>query len=163
MPRPGFSQPCLLFDSMRSRVTPRPDVSGSRSMRRGFSLLESLLALAILAVGLAAISQHAFNAYQAGLRLQLETEGLLLAENAMLECIALERWQSESAPKTVPGFQAWQVECHCTPVNTQSPTGLLCLQVHAWKEGPHRHWSDTTLERLVRVPPQPNPAKASRP
>jgi len=127
----------------------------SRFVRRGFSLLEILLSLALLAVAMSGIGQLLETGLQAALRNQLRTEGQFLCEGKLAELIIDPTAQQTTGETDFPDHPQWR----WSVVTSEGPrTDLLRLEVaaiHYTEEQSPREDMRVTLVRLIRVPTTP--------
>jgi type II secretion system protein I len=138
--------------SVRRLSCPRRDL---RIERRGLTLLEMLLAAAILAMSLAVLARQNGVGVRAALRSQLETEAAvlcqsqlnrLLAENAAMETIT-ERPLADAGSQSHRWMWSAQVEPYSVPE-------LRLVTVTVFAEGIHREISTVKLSRLVPAAPK---------
>ncbi len=118
--------------------------------RSGLSLLEVVLAVAILAGALAALGHQASVGVNAALRSELSTEAALICQSRMdfLQVEGLRRLPVVEQP--VDGRKDWRWSAELMPSEFE---GLHLLRVSVHKaSGRLERWSRWTLTRLVRVP-----------
>jgi len=124
----------------------RPTQTASRSRRRGVTLLEVLLATAIMAIALTALGRRGFVAIRAAEKSRQQAEAVLIARSALdgllahtLRPAATEtRWSDTSE---------WLWWSETTPSET---AGLVTLRVHVREPSDSPRVPTLTLAQLVR-------------
>jgi len=142
---------------IRSTVNPRLPNSEQTfaSQRTAFSLFEILLALALLAGAMAAISQLMEIGLQASLRNQLRTEGMFLCERKLAELLVGEDLPTTTSETPFEDAAGWSWS---TTTADGPRTDLLRLEVnsvHYTDEDSPREDMRVTLVRLIRIPTVP--------
>ena len=143
---------------MKRTFHPSANRYRSRRSRRGLTLLEMLLAAAILAMSLAVLARQNGVGVRAALRSQLETDAAVLCQSQ------LNRLLMQNVPvDTIPerpladaGSEShrwmWSVR-----VEQSSMPELQLITVTVFAEGIHREISTVTLSRLVPIETQSSP------
>ena len=118
--------------------------------RRGLTLLEMLLAAAILAMSLAVLARQNGVGVRAALRSQLETESAVLCQSQLNRLLS-EKTPADSVaerPLTEAGSKShrWMWSAQVEP---SSVPELRLVTVTVFAEGMHREISTVKLSRLV--------------
>ncbi len=99
------------------RTTARRRVSRQRAARGGLSLLEVIIALAVLAGSAAVIAQMVEMAVRRSTRSEERTEAVTLCHNLMNELVAGVRpWQNMASPQPVDLFSPWDYQVTVEPL-----------------------------------------------
>jgi general secretion pathway protein I len=131
-----------------------PSVAASRALsererRRGLSLLEVLLSLAIFLVAMTGLSQLIANGVRASLRAKLETEAILRCESKLAEIVAgAEMFQSVSETP-FPDDSAWVWSSTLVPRDNDL---LYEIEVLVERKGAGDGRVRYALKRLAREP-----------
>lgn len=133
-----------------SDATGSDRLTSSGGRRVGLSLLEVVLAVAILTGALAAIGHQASVGINAALRSELSTEAALRcqAQLELLQAGGLRRLPVTD--QVLPGRNDWRWSAELLPSDFE---GLQLLRVSVHRVGGRQErWSRWTLVRLVRAP-----------
>ena len=132
------------------RRSRRGAVSGC--LRRGLSLIEVMLSVAILAGALAVLGHQASVGVNAALRSQLSTEAALKCQAQMESLLAIGFRGLPVSDQALPGNGAWHWSAELRPSEFD---GVQVLQVSVYKPGGRlERLSRWTLTRLVRSAPK---------
>lgn len=101
------------------------------SARSGFTLLEVLLATAILLGAIAALGQLATHGRTAALRTQFETEAALLCDSIMAEIVASARPLTFDRDQPIDGRPDWTWRARETTGPTDALRSVSVTVVHA--------------------------------
>lgn len=128
--------------------------------RRGLTLLEMLLAAAILAMSLAVLARQNGVGVRAALRSQLETESAVLCQSQLNRLLS-EKTPTDSIaerPLTEAGSKShrWMWSAQVEP---SSVPELRLVTVTVFAEGMHREISTVKLSRLVPAFPEASPQR----
>lgn len=128
--------------------------------RRGLTLLEMLLAAAILAMSLAVLARQNGVGVRAALRSQLETESAVLCQSQLNRLLS-EKTPTDSIaerPLTEAGSKShrWMWSAQVEP---SSVPELRLVNVTVFAEGMHREISTVKLSRLVPAFPEASPQR----
>ena len=125
-------------------------LTGSGGRRAGLSLLEVVLAVAILTGALAAIGHQASVGINAALRSELSTEAALRCQTQMelLQAGGLRRLPVRD--QVLPGQNNWRWSAELLPSEFEG-VQLLRVSVHR-VGGRQERWSRWTMVRLVQAP-----------
>lgn len=133
-------------------------VSRNVVSRSGASLLEVLIASAILLVSIAALTSQALVGVRAAKRAQLQTLANVICRSVLAEQAVLSKLSSTPA-RRVPGLEDWMVQTRVESLSDaksiidQNAAGSLSLlSVTAWQPGINERLSKTTLSQIVRHP-----------
>jgi len=103
-------------------------------MTRGFTLLEVMIAMAILALSLVVIFSHQATSIDLGNEARIVTKATFLAQEKMVELIAQESLEVERSADEVK--EGWPVFKWETEVDESDQEGLKKVSVLLkWKEG----------------------------
>lgn len=121
-----------------------------RATRRGITLYEVVIAIAIFAGAIAALSEALTTATRAALQSRLQSQAVLLCQTKMAEVVAgaTPATSSGSVPFTDPGLEGWSWAVNVAPA---SHTGIN--QVEVIVSGPQSANSvdaSFTMTRLLR-------------
>ena len=140
MPLPGELNPRSLTSRRR----------GQRGRRRGLTLLEVLLSLAILAVALGAIAQLTANGVRGGVRSRLQMQAVARCQSKLAEIVTGAEPLRPVERLCFEDDRRWTWSLTIAP---QTPSGLLLLQVSVDRvTGSRVAEVSYTLNRLVRPP-----------
>jgi prepilin-type N-terminal cleavage/methylation domain-containing protein len=121
-------------------------------LRSGLSLIEVMLALAILAGALAVLGHQASVGVNAALRSQLSTEAALKCQTQMETLLAIGFRGLPVSNQALPGHEAWHWSAELLPSELES---VQMLRVSVYKPGGKlERLSRWTLTRLVRATPK---------
>jgi type II secretion system protein I len=131
-----------------------------QSQRRGLTLLEMLLAAAILAMSLAVLARQNGVGVRAALRSQLETEAAVLCQSQLNRLLS-KKTPADSIPErplTEAGSKShrWMWSAQVEP---SSVPELRLVTVTVFAEGIHREISTVRLSRLVPAAPEASPQR----
>lgn len=116
--------------------------------RRGLSLIEVMLSVAILAGALAVLGHQASVGVNAALRSQLSTEAALKCQTQMESLLAIGFRGLPVSDQAFPGNAAWHWSAELLPSEFE---GIQVLHVSVYKPGGRlERLSRWTLTRLVR-------------
>lgn len=124
--------------------------------RQGASLLEVLLATAVLLISIAALSTQMMVGVRSANRINLQTISISLCRSVLAEQLSARNPTSVST-KRVDGFSDWMVQTKIEPVigdrgllGTCEREQMILVSVTAWQEGRYENVSKTTLSQIVR-------------
>jgi type II secretory pathway pseudopilin PulG len=121
------------------------------AQRGGLSLLETVLAVAILAASLAALGQQTFVGLRAGVRTDVESRAALLCQS-QIESLLLEHTPSLPVHnQPIPHESDWMWSAELRPVSDVDGMQWLVVSVH--KPGASEALSQYSLSRLIPVSP----------
>jgi prepilin-type N-terminal cleavage/methylation domain-containing protein len=118
----------------------------SSPKRKGFTLLEVLLALAILLFSLAAIGNLSFVGMKASARCHLQSEACWHAHTVLEEIGAGIRKPVTAGPMPIEAGSAWMVKIRARP--TDIPR-LTDVEVQVWKAGSQAEQSRVGLAKTI--------------
>lgn len=121
---------------------------GGRTLRKGLTLLEILLASVILAGALAALAQQNSTGVQAALRSQLETEAAVHCQSILNRLLVEGMPSREVIEQKLPQHDRWRWSAR--RIDSQFE-GLSLLTVTVFQEGATRKISAFSLSRLVET------------
>lgn len=126
MIRPGRSL-ATSRTAARQRV-PRRHVPRQHAARGGLSLLEVIIALAILAGSAAVIAQMVEMAVRRSTRSEERTEAVTLCHNLMNELVAGVRpWQNMTSPQPIDLFSPWDYQVTVEPLGFADLAALTVI------------------------------------
>lgn len=116
--------------------------------RRGVTLIEMLLATAILAVALTVLAQQNTFGVQAALRAELETESALRCQSLLNQLLLNHQLSDRPAQNSFSDDPAWKWQLS---VRASQWPGLQLVHVEVFRSGEYESLSRTRLTRLVPV------------
>jgi prepilin-type N-terminal cleavage/methylation domain-containing protein len=123
------------------------------STRRGFTLLEVLLALTILLFSLAALANLSFVGVKAATRGQLQSEASWHANTVLEEIAAGIRKSVTTRPRPIEAGSDWIVAIRA---NAGEIPGLKFVEVQVWKSGSNPEHSRIQLTKMIYDRETPN-------
>lgn len=116
--------------------------------RAGLTLLEILLAAAILATALSALGQHSSTGIRAALRSELQTEAAARCQTQLNRLLIGEVWlpAGGSLERSFEDDPRWKWTATMRPFVEQE---LSVLSIAVFKEGPNRQLTTFQLSRIV--------------
>lgn len=146
---PGFLMSSVFHSHRTGRLRRR---AAGLCGRGGLSLIEVMLAVAILAVALAALGHQASVGVNAALRSQLSTEAALKCQTQMELLLAIGFRGLPISNQPIPGSGVWHWSAELLPSQFES---VQVLRVSVYKpRGRLERMSRWTLTRLVRSAPK---------
>ncbi len=118
----------------------------STSKRKGFTLLEVLLALAILLLSLAALGNLSFVGMRASTRCHLQSEACWRAHTVLEEIGAGIRKSVTAGPMPMEAGSDWMVTIRARPTDVPK---LIDVEVQAWKAGHQAEQSRVSLAKTI--------------
>ncbi len=132
------------------RSFPRTDLHRHRSSRRGLTLLEIILALAIFFGSLAALAQLSWNGARAAVQARLKTQAIIRCEAKLAEVLSGAQRLAPVTNTPFPDNAAWTWSLKITETNYPD---LLQLEVMVSHSGNSRMANTQfTLRRWMRDP-----------
>lgn len=119
----------------------------ARYDRAGVSLLETVLAVSILAAALAALGHQTFTGLRASVRAELETRAALLCQSRMETLIHTQDMTLPISREPIPDAPDWRWSAQLQPV--PDVDGLQWLIVSVVQPGPQAALSQYSLVRLI--------------
>lgn len=120
-----------------------------RHVRAGVSLLETVLAVSILAAALAALGHQTFTGLRASVRAELETRAALLCQSCMETLITTRDMTLPVSGEPIPDAPDWRWSAELKPV--PDIDGLQWLIVSVVQPGPQADLSRYSLVRVIPV------------
>ena len=135
------------FDNSKRR--PRRSRICDRSRRHGLSLLEVILAIAILGTSMAIIGQVFFAGYRSAVKARDLSDATILCDSVMAELAAGSiEFTSSTSGAQIPGIQGWEYSVDTVQSNVE---GLLLTTVAV-----NRQNSNSISMSIVRMLPDPD-------
>lgn len=119
----------------------------TKHVRAGVSLLETVLAVAILAAALAALGHQTFVARQASVRNEATTNAALLCQARLESLLAQMNVSLPVQNQPVPEAPDWQWSAELRPISDLEEADWLVVSVH--QPGPRAALSRYSLSRLI--------------
>lgn len=141
-----------LFDSFREQAFLNQHHRRDQHHRRGLSLLEVVLSLAVLAVSVGLLSQLLESARTGASRASYETEALIHAESIMSEIFASETLPDDVTDMAIGEEVAWVYSLHSEPTDWDTLTLLTLTVQHKSPRGLID--SEVILTRFMMLPAQ---------
>jgi hypothetical protein len=120
---------------------------GTKNVRDGVSLLETVLAVAILAAALAALGHQTYVALRASVRAEAETSAALLCQSRLESLLAGMDVSLPVRNQPVPEAPDWQWSAELLPIADLDGAEWLVVSVH--QPGPQAAISRYSLSRLI--------------
>jgi len=117
--------------------------------RAGVSLLETVLAVSILAAALAALGHQTFTGLRASVRVELETRAALLCQSCMETLVTAQDMTLPISGEPIPDAPDWRWSAELKPV--PDIDGLQWLTVSVVQPGPQAELSRYSLVRVISV------------
>lgn len=115
--------------------------------RAGVSLLETVLAVSILAAALAALGHQTFTGLRASVRVELETRAALLCQSCMERLVTAQDMTLPISGEPIPDSPDWRWSAELKPVPDIDE--LQWLIVSVVQPGPQAELSRYSLVRLM--------------
>lgn len=142
-----------------AELTP-PRLPRSAARRTGISLLETVLATAILAAALAALGHQTFVGVRAAARMELETKAALLCQSRM-ETLLLQNAPATTVQnQPVPEEPGWLWSAELSPASELA--SLQWLTIRVFRPGSQESLSRHQLSRLIPAGSNPETGAASQ-
>ncbi|HET6328936.1 MAG TPA: hypothetical protein VFG04_29905 [Planctomycetaceae bacterium] len=143
---------------MKRRLAPRPVRSQgpvgkeANHTRRGITLYEVVIAIAIFAGAIVALSEALTTATRAALQSRMQSQAVLLCETKMAEVVAgaTPATSSGEVPFTDPGLEGWTWSVNVNPA-THAGINQVEITVNR-RQGANSVDASFTLTRLLRDP-----------
>jgi len=119
----------------------------AKNVRAGVSMLETVLAVAILAAALAALGHQTFVALRASVRGEAETSAALLCQSRLESLLAGQDVSLPVRNQPLPEAPDWHWSAELRPIADLDGADWLVVSVH--KPGPEAALSRYSLSRVV--------------
>ena len=129
-------------------AVPRPGCRAGQGRRRGLSLLEVILSIAILGTSMAVIGEVFYSGYRSAVKARDLSDATLLCDSVMAEIAAGSIELENTSSANVPGMQGWDYSVETVDSDV---AGLLLTTVAVRRQG-----SNNISMSIVRMLPDPD-------
>ena len=137
------------FDNPTAASATRRSVCrAGQSRRRGLSLLEVILSIAILGTSMAIIGEVFYSGYRSAVKARNLSDATLLCDSVMAELAAGAIELENTSGASIPGIQGWDYSIETTDSDV---SGLLLTTVAVRRQG-----DNNISMSIVRMLPDPD-------
>ncbi|HEV7998312.1 MAG TPA: hypothetical protein VGP63_00440 [Planctomycetaceae bacterium] len=136
----------------KRRLTQRPVTKDANRTRHGITLYEVVIAIAIFAGAIAALSEALTTATRAALQSRMQSQAVLLGETKMAEIVAgaTPATSSGEVPFTDPGLEGWTWSVSVAPA-THAGINQVEVSINC-RQGANSVDAGFKMTRLLRDP-----------